>query len=212
VSGSGHGIAPRIAVQVVTSDASRLFLDVVMNALGTVHNFDVVGPSCDVEDAIHTLRRIRPAVAVIGTATASNDGLELVGRLTESAPSCRIVLIAHHPTRALVDRAIAIGVLSVVPTHAGLPHLVEVIRVVSTGCLVIDPTLVAERDDAVPMLTDREQEILRLTAMGIPLKDIATQVFLAPGTVRNLTSTLIKRLGGRNRFDAARIASERGWL
>jgi len=207
-----YGATTRVAVQVVTSEVNRLFLDVVMNALGAVHNFDVMGASCDVEDAARTLRRLWPVVTVVGTATASYDGLDLVCRLTACVPASRIVLIAHQPTRALIDRAIAVGVLSIVPTHAGLPHLIEVIRGVSTGCLVLDPSLVAHGDAAAPTLTDREREILRLTAKGMPIKDIAGEVFLAPGTVRNLTSILIKRLGARNRFDAARIATERGWL
>lgn len=212
VSGLGEEAITRVAVQVVTSEVNRLFLDVVTNALGTVHNFDVTGASCDAEDPVLPLQRLRPAVTVVGTATASRDGLDLVRRLTESVPACRIVLIAYQPTRALVDRAIAVGVRGVVPTHAGLPHLIEVIRGVATGCVVLDPALVAHHGAAAPMLTEREQEVLRLTAMGVPIKDIASEVFLAPGTVRNVTSSLIKRLGGRNRYDAARIATERGWL
>lgn len=212
MSGVEYGVTTPVAVQVVTSEVNRLFLDVVMNALGAVDDFDVMGASCDVEDAARTLVRLRPVVTVVGTATASDDGLGLVGRLTKSMPSCRIVLIAHQPTRALIDRAIAVGVLSVVPTHAGLPYLIDVIRGVSTGCLVLDPALVAQLGAATPMLTDREREILRLTAMGMPIKDIASKLFLAPGTVRNLTSALIKRLGGRSRFDTARIAIEHGWL
>jgi len=201
-----------VAVQAVTSEANRLFLDVVMNALSTVEDFDVMGMSCDVDDAVRDLRWSRPAVTVVGAGTADDDGLDLVRRLTESVPSCQIVLIAHEPTRDLVDRAVAAGVLGVVPTHARLPDLVEVIRGVSTGCLVLDPELVAHGGPVTPVLTDREREILRLTARGMPIKDIASELFLAPGTIRNLTSALIKRMGGRNRFDAARIAAERGWL
>jgi len=201
-----------VVVQVVTNEVNRLFLDVVMNALSTVHGFDVMGTSCDVKDAARELQWSRPVVTVVGTGIAGDDGLDLVYRLIESVPSCRIVLIAHQPTRALVDRAVAAGVLSVVPTHARLADLIDVIRGVSTGCLVLDPDLVAHCDTATPVLTDREREILELTALGLPIKDIANELFLAPGTVRNLTSTLIKRLGGRNRFDTARIATERGWL
>ncbi len=201
-----------VAVQAVTNEVNRLFLDVVMNALGTVDDFDVMGVSCDVDRAARDLQWSRPAVTVVGTGTAGDDGLGLVRRLTESVPSCQIVLIAHEPTRDLVDRAVAAGVLSVVPTNARLPDLIDVIRGVSTGCLVLDADLVAHGGPVTPVLTDRERDILRLTARGMPIKDIASELFLAPGTIRNLTSALIKRTGGRNRYDAARIAAERGWL
>jgi two-component system response regulator DesR len=212
VSGAEYRVTNLIRVQIVTNEANWLFFDVVAMALGTVRDFDVVGISCDVADAARDLHWSRPVVTVVGTPIAGNDGLDLVSRLAESVPSCRIVLIANQPTRALVDRAVTGGVLSVVPAHARLPHLVNVIRGVSTGCLVLDPALVARGGAAIPLLTDREREILRLTAMGMPVKDIASSMFLAPGTVRNLTSSLIRRLGGRNRFDTARIATERGWV
>lgn len=210
--GSEYRVTTLVRVQIVTSEVNRLFFDVMMNALGTVHDFEVVGTCCDVEDAARDLRRSPPVVTVVGTPIAGDDGLDLVSRLTESVPSCRIVLIANQPTRALVERAVGAGVLSVVPTRARLPHLINVIRGVSTGCLVLDPALVAQGGAMTPVLTDREREILRLTAMGMPVKDIASTLFLAPGTVRNLTSSLIRRLGGRNRFDTARIATERGWV
>lgn len=201
-----------VSVQIVTNEVNRLFLDVVTNALGSVQDFDILGMSCNFEGAARDLQCMQPIVTVVGIATVGADGLDLVGELARSVQSPRIVLIAHQPTRALVDRAVAAGALSVVPTHAGLPHLIDVIRGVSTGCVVLDPALVAGEGAANPVLTDRERAILRLTAMGMPIKDIACKLFLAPGTVRNLSSALIKRLGGRNRFDAARIATERGWL
>jgi two-component system response regulator DesR len=212
VIGLENRVATLVAVQIVTNEVNQLFLDVVRNALDTVDDFDVVGTFCDVEDAAFDYEWPQPVVTVVGTPITGDDGIDLVCKLTQIVPSCRIVLIAHQPTRALVDRAVAAGVLSVVPTHARLPHLIDVIRGVSTGCLVLDPALVAQDATAPSPLTGREQEILRLTAMGMPIKDIADKLFLAPGTVRNLTSALIKRLGGRNRFDAARIASERGCL
>jgi two-component system, NarL family, response regulator DesR len=215
VVGAEYRVTNLVHVQIVTNEANWLFFDVIARALGTVRDFEVVGMSCDVADAADAARGLhwsRPLVTVVGTPIAGNDGLDLVSRLTESVPSCRIVLIANQPTRALVDRAMTGGVLSVVPAHARLPHLVNVIRAVSTGCLVLDPALVAQGDTGIPLLTDREREILRLTAMGMPVKDIASTLFLAPGTVRNLTSSLIRRLGGRNRFDTARIATERGWV
>jgi two-component system, NarL family, response regulator DesR len=210
-SGTEYQITNLVRVQIVTNEASWLFFDVVAKALATARDFDVIGMSCDVA-AARDLHWSHPVVTVVGTPIAGNDGLDLVSRLTESVPSCRIVLIANQPTRVLVDRAVLGGVLSVVPAHARLSHLVDVIRGVSTGCLVLDPALVAQPDAAIPSLTDREREILRLSAMGMPVRDIASHLFLAPGTVRNLTSSLIRRLGGRNRSDAARIAAERGWV
>ncbi|WP_344345544.1 response regulator transcription factor, partial [Kitasatospora putterlickiae] len=65
---------------------------------------------------------------------------------------------------------------------------------------------------AEQVLSEREREILRLTATGASVKEVARELYLAAGTVRNVTSGAMRKLDGRNRFDAARIAAERGLL
>lgn len=199
-------------IRIVVAEENQLFLDAVVNTLSLVQEFDVVGTVCRPEALVPEVRRACPTVAVLGMRTVGQDVLDLVRGLNEATPSCRIVLIAMRPTRALVDRAVEAGALSVVPTHARLPHLVDAIRGVATGCLTLDPRLFGSSSPMSRTLSEREREILRLTSLGSPTKEIAKQLFLSPGTVRNLTSALIKKLDGRNRFDAARIAHERGWL
>jgi two-component system response regulator DesR len=61
-------------------------------------------------------------------------------------------------------------------------------------------------------MTDRERDVLRLAADGLPNTDIAARLHLAEGTVRNYLSTAISKLGTRNRIEAARVARDRGWL
>ena len=68
------------------------------------------------------------------------------------------------------------------------------------------------QDQARPDELDRRQVQLVLTAEGLPLKEIATKLFLTPGTVRNISSAAIKKLSARNRYDAARAAHAKGWL
>jgi two-component system response regulator DesR len=203
---------PSVSISIVVTEVNQLFLDAVVNTLNLVEEFQVVGTVCDPAMVVTEVRRTCPAVTVLGMGANGDDVLELASRLSEAVPSCRIVLIAARPTRALVDRAVAAGALSVVPTNARLPHLVDAIRGVASGCLTIDPRLLSQTSAATRSLTEREREILRLTGQGTPAKDIASRLFLSPGTVRNLTSSLIRKLGGRNRFDAARIAAERGLL
>ena len=208
-----HRTAP-VTIRIAVVEENQLFLDAIVDALNVIHEFDVVSTVYDPAKAVAEVCRVRPNVVVVGLGMDGHQDLNLARELNEAAPYCRVLVIAMRPTRALVDRAVAAGALSVVPTHARVPHLVDAIRGVATGCLTLDPRLFGTSGSLGrnPSLTDREQEILRLTAMGLPTKDIALELFLSPGTVRNLTSALIKKLGGRNRFDAARIARERGWL
>lgn len=209
-----HQRTAPVNIRIAVVEENQLFLDAIVDALNIIHEFDVVSTVNNPGAAVVEMCRVRPNVVVVGLGLDGHLDLNLARELNEAAPYCRVLVIAMRPTRALVDRAVAAGALSVVPTHARVPHLVDAIRGVATGCLTLDPCLFGATGSSGrnPSLTDREQEILRLTAMGLPTKEIAVELFLSPGTVRNLTSALIKKLGGRNRFDAARIARERGWL
>ena len=61
-------------------------------------------------------------------------------------------------------------------------------------------------------LTEREREVLAASANGATIEDIAARLYLSEGTVRNYLSTAIKKLGARNRVEAARLAESKGWL
>jgi two-component system response regulator DesR len=92
-------------------------------------------------------------------------------------------------------------------------QLAEAVRKVLAGERVIDPTLAAAAlaDGASP-LTERERDVLRTAADGSTNAEIATALHLSQGTVRNYLSTAIQKTATRNRAEAVRIASEKGWL
>jgi two-component system response regulator DesR len=92
-------------------------------------------------------------------------------------------------------------------------ELVEAIRRVHTGLRVIDPALAADAWGAEENpLSDRERQILNRAGEGLSSAEIAAQLRLSEGTVRNYLSDAINKLGATNRVDAARIARSRGWL
>jgi two-component system response regulator DesR len=91
--------------------------------------------------------------------------------------------------------------------------LADGVRRVAEGQRVIDPELVAAAlETGSSPLTDRETDVLRAAGSGISTDEIATQLSLAPATVRNYLSNAISKVGARNRIDAIRIARNAGWL
>jgi two-component system response regulator DesR len=208
----GPGGPGAAGIRILVAERNQLFLDAIVDTFGLVRDFEVVRTVLAADAVVDQVLRTGPLVVVLGTGGTGYHRLDLARKVLEVSPLSRVVLVAVRPTRALVDRAVAAGVLSVVPTHASLTHLVDAIRGVARGFLTLDPSLFDSADPADRVLGDREREILRLTALGMPTKEIASQLFLSPGTVRNLTSALIKKLSGRNRFEAVRIARERGWV
>ncbi|MGH8335796.1 MAG: helix-turn-helix domain-containing protein, partial [Gammaproteobacteria bacterium] len=91
-------------------------------------------------------------------------------------------------------------------------QLANAIRKIHQGGKVIAPELATEAWDNEDPLNDRERQVLRLAADGLASADIAKQLFLSEGTVRNYLSEAIGKLGAANRIEAARIARQKGWL
>jgi two-component system, NarL family, response regulator DesR len=200
-----------VTIRIVVGDERRLISETIAETLKQVRDFDVVETVCESRQIIPAVLRLRPTVAVLGATTSGRDELHLADEVRAAAPECGIAVIAAEPTRAALDRAMS-GQFSVVPNHARLTHLVHAIRGVVAGCPTIDPSLLRPSSRNSRRLNDREREVLRLTAGGAPVKEIAAELYLSPGTVRNVTSSAMKKLEGRNRYDAARIANSRGWL
>lgn len=95
---------------------------------------------------------------------------------------------------------------------APIDQLVDTVRRVHAGERVVDPALAVAAWDGADPMTARERDVLRLAADGLPNTDIAAELHLTEGTVRNSLSTAISKLGTRNRIEAARVARDRGWL
>lgn len=209
--------------RIVIGDERRLYSEAIAATLNLVHDFDVVATVNNSREIVPTVLRLLPAVTVLGTNTTGRAGRHLADELRTAIPRCRIAVIGTSPgapTRR--QEAAAPGLLTVVPDNAALPQLVNTIRAlvasnngrsgVKTASAPLDATMIRQPPCGGRSLSTREKEVLRLTAGGAPVREIAAELFLSPGTVRNVTSSAIKKLGGRNRFDAACIASKRGWL
>ncbi|WP_254665910.1 DNA-binding response regulator [Streptomyces sp. WMMB 322] len=213
-------------------DERRLYSEAIAATLNLVQDFEVVATVNSRDEIVPTVLRKLPMVTVLGTNTTARNGRCLTDELRAAIPRCRIAVIGTTPgSPAKRQEAAAPGLLSVVPDNAALPQLVNAIRglvVNNTGVPAgapansggtpqhagspMDAALIRQPGCSGRSLSTREKEVLRLTAGGAPVREIAAELFLSPGTVRNVTSSAIKKLGGRNRFDAACIASKRGWL
>jgi two-component system, NarL family, response regulator DesR len=201
-----------MAIRVAVGGDQPLFLEVLARTLDTAEGLDVVAVAHDHETVLPTVERTRPSVLLLGETTLGAEPLGLASEVRTKQPACGIALMVGTVTPAVVDRAVAAGALGIVPKTARFAQLVTTVRGVAGGCLTVHPALFQSMKAAPSSLSIREVDVLRLTVGGATVKEIAAELYLASGTVRNLTSSAMKKLGGRNRFDAARIAGEQGWL
>ncbi|MFB7708266.1 response regulator transcription factor [Streptomyces sp. NPDC056105] len=201
-----------MSVRVVVAGDHQLVLEAFAETLNGTNGLDVVGLATTYEAVLPAVERHRPTVLLLGEPTMGGKALRAATDVRARHPKCGVALMVGAATPAVVDRAVAAGALGIVPKNARLPQLITTLMGVAGGCLTVDPALLRPPTAGESALSVREMDVLRLTAGGATVKEIAGELYLAAGTVRNLTSAAIKKLGGRNRFDAARIATEHGWL
>jgi DNA-binding NarL/FixJ family response regulator len=128
-------------------------------------------------------------------------------------PGTKIVILTTFGRPGFLRRAMESGVSAFLVKDSPADKLTETIRRVLAGERVIDPDLAAAAlADGVNPLTPRERDVLEASADGRTIAEIAAQLYLSEGTVRNYLSAGIQKTGARNRAEALRIASERGWL
>lgn len=155
----------------------------------------------------------RPDVAVLDVDMPGLDGLAAAAQLQERLPECRTLILTGYGKPGHLRRALAAQVAGFLLKTAPPDQLVAAIRTVAAGQRVLDPELALTAWDlADNPLTPREIEVLRLTGGGAEAPEIAAQLFLTAGTVRNHLTAIVAKLSARNRTDAVRIAQEAGWL
>ena len=154
-----------------------------------------------------------PDVALLDIEMPGGDGLAAAATLKERLPSCRVVILTTFGRAGYLRRAMVSGAVGFLLKDAPASELASAVRRVMNGERVVDPGLAAAAlSEGESPLTEREREVLLASANGATIEDVAATLYLSEGTVRNYLSTAIKKLGARNRVEAARLAERKGWL
>jgi two-component system response regulator DesR len=154
-----------------------------------------------------------PDVALLDIEMPGGDGLQAADALRRAVPSCRVVILTTFGRSGYLRRAMESGAVGFLLKDAPAEELAVAIRRVTAGERVVDPDLaLAALSDGNNPLTNRERDVLAASLAGTDITDIAAQLSLSEGTVRNYLSTAIQKLYVRNRMEAARLAEQKGWL
>jgi two-component system response regulator DesR len=152
-------------------------------------------------------------VALLDIEMPGLDGIEAARQLAGSGLPCRSLIVTTFGRPGYLRRALDAGASGFVVKDMPAPELAEAVRRIHRGLRVVDPE-VAEQSlfaGASP-LTEREADVLRAAELGQSVRDVSRGLHLSEGTVRNHLSSVIAKTGAGNRFEAARIARENGWL
>jgi len=165
------------------------------------------------DEVLAAALRTRPEVALIDIELPGRDGIVCAADLRQHLPSCRVLVLTVFNRPGYLKRALESGAQGYILKDVAPRDLVRAIRDAAAGRRVVDPELAtAALYEGVSPLSPREREVLALSHLGASVEEIARTLSLSRGTVRNHLSIAIQKLEVRTRFDAARIAEEKGWL
>jgi two-component system response regulator DesR len=176
-------------------------------------DIEVVAEVARGDEVLAAALESQPDVALLDIEMPGNSGLEAAQILSQQLPSCRIAILTTFGRSGYLRQAMASGATAFLLKDAPAADLAVAIRRVMAGERVVDPELaLAALSDGRNPLTNRERDVLKASLTGASIADIAAQLYVTEGTVRNHLSTAIQKMEAQNRIEAARIAEKKGWL
>jgi two-component system response regulator DesR len=204
---------PPAKIRVLLAEDQTMLRGALAALLSLEPDITVIAAAGDGNEALKLTQQHRPDIVVTDIEMPHRTGLELAAALQEADSKARVIILTTFARPGYLRRALDAGARGYLLKERPASELAEAIRKVHAGLRAIDPALAAEAWSAdVDPLSDRERQILRRAGDGRTTAEIATDLRLSEGTVRNYLSEVIAKLGATNRTDAARIARMRGWL
>lgn len=200
-------------IGVLIAEPTALIREGLIAILGRERNIELVAVLKLAQEVIPAARKTQPQVALVAASFPGHEGIPLARAVQATVPGCRCAILSKRRVARDLERTITAGLDGFLVRDSPAEFFTEAIRQLAAGSKVIDPGLTLSAMDyrACP-LTARETQALRAAAQGSTTQEIAAQLSVSEGTVRNYLSRAISKTGARNRVDAIRIASEHGWL
>jgi two-component system response regulator DesR len=203
----------RDKIRVLLAEDQTMVLGALAALLEMEDDIEVVGRARSGDEALKLVQQHRPSVFITDIEMPTMTGLEVAAELKRRGTPVRVIILTTFARGGYLRRALDAGASGYLLKDMPAEQLADAVRRVHRGLRVIDPQLAAEAWTEEPdPLTERERQVLRLAGEGMASSDIATELNLSEGTVRNYLSEAINKMGAANRVEAARLARTKGWL
>ncbi len=201
-----------MTITVVLAEDQLMVLGALSTLLDLEADITVAGTASDGEEAVRLVEALRPDVLLTDIEMPTMTGLEVAAEVRRRGLPTHVVILTTFARGGYLRRALDAGAVGYLLKDAPASTLAQAVRDVHAGGRAIDPLLAADAWGEPDPLTDRERQVLRLAGDGLANGEIAGQLHLSEGTVRNYLSEAMSKLGASNRVAAARQARDRGWL
>lgn len=200
-------------IRILIAEDQQMLRGAFASLLNLEDDFEVIAEVADGVAAWETIKATRPSVCLLDIEMPKLDGLTLATNIKEVGLPTKVMIVTTFARPGFLQKAIDAQVDGYVLKDEPIDFLIAAIRRVVRGEQVMSADLVtslfqAERNP----LTKREIEVLNSADKGKTTKEIAEDLFLTYGTVRNYLSSAIQKLEVTSRQQAVDLAKEKGWL
>ena len=211
-------------IRVTLADDHPVVLSGLRVLIQAQPDLELVGEASNGLLALEAIKEHKPDIAVIDISMPDLNGVSLARRVSQVLPDVRLLALTQHEDRAHVKQALDAGIRGYVLKQSAAENLVHAIRAVFDAGLYVDPAVAHRLFDDVPRrtkqsasqmisdLTGRENEVVKLVALGFTSKEIARQLDLGVKTVETYKARASEKLGLKSRAEIVRYAAVQGWL
>jgi len=217
-----------MAIRVLLVDDQVLFREGLEILLSVHKDIQIVGNASNGQEAVEVAAQVRPDVVLMDVRMPVLDGVRATSLLKDVLPQSKVIVLTTFDDDEYIFDALRSGAVGYLLKDVDSAQLVEAIRAVARGESILEPSVAAkviaefsrvssmvpsvQMEQLVEPLSERELEILVLIARGASNKEIANQLYITEGTVKNHITHILSKLGVRDRTQAAIKAKELGLL
>ncbi|MGP7819773.1 response regulator [Niallia sp. 01092] len=197
-------------ITIVIAEDQRMLLGALGSLLDLEEDMKVIGKANNGAEAIELVKKLQPDICIMDIEMPGKTGLDAAEELkTEQS---KVIILTTFARSGYFQRALKAGVSGYLLKDSPSEELASSIRSVMSGKRIYAPELIDDVYKEENPLTDREKEVLILVADGKNTKEIADELSIKTGTVRNYISMILEKLEVKNRIEAISRFKEKGWF
>ncbi|WP_374017085.1 response regulator transcription factor [Paenibacillus thiaminolyticus] len=197
-------------IRIVIAEDQRMLLGALASLLDLEEDMSVVGRASNGEEAVQLVHQHKPDICIMDIEMPGKSGLDAAEEM--KGWGCKVIILTTFARAGYFERAVKAGAHGYLLKDSPSEELADSIRIIMAGRRIYASELVDEAYGEENPLTEREKEVLVLIADGKNTKQIAEQLFITTGTVRNYISVILDKLNVSNRIEAITRFKEKGWF